>query len=239
MDFRSEAVKATLSALGSSPGAALTDLYDSGIIPVSGGRRWQIMVELPTLFISTACMCAVPSLPILALRGLLPLPLLVPLLVVNLGILLVLRRFKSWFLSAYLSSRKDSLMKAFGNLPKKYVGIEDGNTYKKTKLVIEDEGVCLLDSQRQRLLIEACSHRYIIYGKDVRSVSPVSAYALSGALLHCTLAGKDIKIMFGVAGHGPLTSLTEAFAPKHSAKGLVTILQSTLFGIIPLTNNVI
>jgi hypothetical protein len=229
MDFRSGPVEATLRAMANSPGAALSDLGISGCIPVSGGRRWHYIVELPAVLISMFCMVfAFLALP-LKLLGALPSRLFFPVLLVVLGLLLVLRKIKSMILGAYLSSREDSLLKAFSHLPRKPVGLEDGETHKKLKLVIEDEGVCLLDSEKRRLLIEGCSHRYVIYAGDVRSLEPVSGYAKSGVLLDCTVAGQDLKIMLCVTGHGPIASLTETFNPARCAKGLVRILNDTLF----------
>jgi hypothetical protein len=229
MDFRSGPVEATLRALASSPGAALSDLGESGCIPVAGGRRWHYIVELPTLVISLACSaCAFGALP-LKLLGVLPSRLLLPVLIVGLGVLLVVRWIKAVLLGIYLSSRSDSLLKAFSELPRKSVGLEDGESHQKLKVVIEDEGVCLLDSEKRRLLIEGCSHRYVIYGKDVRSIEPVWGYAKSGVLLECTVAGQDMKVMLCVAGQGPIASLTEAFKPSKGAKDLARILNDTLF----------
>jgi hypothetical protein len=191
------------------------------------------MVEIPTSLISTLCMlCGCLALP-LTLIGVLPYRIFVPAVVVGLTVLLVLRRIKSLLLRARLSSRSDSLLKAFDNLPKKYVAIENGNTYRKIKFVTEDEGVCLLDAKKRRLLIEACSYRYIIYAQDVRSVEPVSTYGGSGALLDCTMAGYDIKFMLGVAGQGPIASMTDAFNPASAARDLATTLKNTLFATQP------
>jgi hypothetical protein len=230
MDFRSDAANATVGKLNNRAGISLSELGESGCIPLSGGRQVQAMFEIPALLISIVCMVAIPALIIGSMVGIVPSRLVFPLLIANLGLLLVLRRIKSWILRVYLSSRSDSLLKAFGNLPNRYVGMEDGNTYSKGKLLIEDEGVCLLDSEQQRLLIEACSYRYVIYGKDVHCVQPVSGYAMSGTLLDFTVAGQELKVMLSVAGHGPLTSLVESFAPGKSAKNLTGIVSVTLFG---------
>jgi len=90
--------------------------------------------------------------------------------------------------------------------------------------------VCFLDAQRQRVLIEGCSFRHVIYAKDVFSVEPISGYALSGARLICRMAGHQIDMVLKTSGHGPLASLTQAFAPAAGAEGLATVLNRTLFG---------
>jgi hypothetical protein len=189
------------------------------------------MLEVSTLLISIVCICAVPALVISQLRGVLPSHLFLPLLVADLGVLLVLRRVQYGLLSIRLASRSDSLLNVFRDLPRRYVGLEDGDTYQKTKLLPEDQGVCLLDCERQRLLIEGCTHRYVIYGKDVSCIEAVSAYSLSGVLLDFTVGGGDLKVMLSVAGHGPLASLTGAFNPGKGAKDFADILNVTLFGI--------
>jgi hypothetical protein len=165
--------------------------------------------------------------------GVLPLRIFLLVIVISLSVLLVLRRIKSLLLRTRLYSRKDSFLKAFGDLPKKYVVIENGNTYRKIKFITEDEGVCLLDAERQRLIIEGCSYRYLIYAADVHSVEPVSTYGGSGALLDCTMAGQDIKVMLGVAGQGPLASLMDTFNPASAARDLATTLKNTLFATQP------
>jgi len=230
MDFRPEAAEATLKKLNHPPGTALAELGESGCIPIPGGRRAHCAVELPTVFISTICMLsALLALPV-TWAGVLPSRLTYPILLVGLGIALVLRQIKSLILKAYFSSRSDSLLKSFAHLPAKAVGLEDGKTHKKTKLVPEDEGICLLDSDRRRLLIEGCSYRYVICAKDVSSVAPVSGYGLSGALVNCRMAGREIDVALTSAGQGPLASLTQAFAPGAGAKGLASSLNRTLFG---------
>jgi hypothetical protein len=94
----------------------------------------------------------------------------------------------------------------------------------------EDEGVCLLDAKRQRILIEGCSFRHVIYAKDVYSLEAASGYALSGARLVCRMGGQQIDMVIKSAGHGPLASLMQAFAPSAQAAGLAATLNQTLFG---------
>ena len=141
MDFRSDSVEATVRALGSSGGAGFGELGESGCVAVRGGRRVQVMLELPTLFISMVCLFAVPALLICGFSKVLPSYVVTPLLLLNLGVLLVLRRFKSWLLSVCLGSRPESLLKAYSGLPREYVGLENGDTYKNALLMCYPDDV--------------------------------------------------------------------------------------------------
>jgi hypothetical protein len=110
------------------------------------------------------------------------------------------------------------------------VGLEDGATYKKPKFVTEDQGICLLDPERHRFLLEGCAYRYVVYAQDVVSVEPVSAVALSGARVHCRIAEPSLDLVLTAAGPGPLASLVQSFNPQVGAVGLVVVLNRTLFG---------
>ena len=151
------------------------------------------------------------------------------LLLLGLALSLLVRGFKAVILKAYLSSRPDSLLKVFPDLPQRVVGLEEEKTVKRVKWVTEDSGICLLDRANQRLLLEGCEYRYLIRAKDVSLVEPISGYALSGARLTCRIAGHDLEMVMKVAGQGPLASLVHSFAPHTGASSLATDLIRTLF----------
>ena len=146
-----------------------------------------------------------------------------------LAILLVIRMPQARILRAYLASRPDGLLQAFESLPRRPIGLEETRTYKKTKFVIEDAGVCLLDAERRRLLIEGCQYRYVINARDVLLVEPLSGYAFSGARLGWRVAGLDLDMVLTTAGHGPAASLLHAFVPSQGAGSLAGVLNQTLF----------
>ena len=230
MDFRANAAESTRALLNRSPGRGVGDLGESGCIPIPGGRRVAWIAEMPVVVIQTACMlCAIGILP-LTMMGVVPYRLFFPVLLIGFGVSLVLRKVKAVLLKAYLASRVDGLLKAFGDIPSVSIGLEDGQTYKKLKLVVEDVGECLLDAAGQRLLIEGCEYRYVIYARDVYLVEPVSGYAMSGAHLKCRMSGNDVSMVLMQAGQGPLASLTQSFAPSVGAAGLAGRLTQTLFG---------
>jgi hypothetical protein len=110
------------------------------------------------------------------------------------------------------------------------VGLENAATHKKTKWVVEDEGLCLLDPQRQRLLIEGCSFRYVFYARDVFLVEPVSGYAMSGARVLCHIAGRNFNVVLMARGHGPIASLVQTVSPGTGAANLASMLNGALFG---------
>lgn len=131
----------------------------------------------------------------------------------------------------YLTSRPDGLLRAFDSLPRRSIGLEETRTYKKTKFVTEDAGVCLLDAEQRRLLIEGCQYRCVIHAKDVTLVEPVSGYALSGARLLCRFGEQNLDFVLTTAGQGPLASLLHTFAPSEGASSLAGVINQTLFAI--------
>src|SRR6185369_9415882 len=144
------------------------------------------------------------------------------LLLIALAVSLSVRALHSLAIRFYISSRKESLLRLCKDLPAVTVGIEDGKTHRKTKLVIEDEGVCLLDEQRRRLLVEGFSYRYAICAQDVYSVEPVSTQALSGARVRCRVAGLDFDVVLTARLHNPLASLVQAFSSSTEAANLAS-----------------
>jgi hypothetical protein len=230
MDFRTQAAEATTRQLQNAGHAVLSELGDSGCVPVPGGRSIQYWIELPCLALSTGCMLFTLG-TLLTFMGILSEKWVLPLLSIVLAISLTFRKAQAFVLKTYLSRRPDSFLKLFAGLPARVLALEDAATYRKTKIVVEDDTVCLLDSERRRLLIEGCCYRYVIYAKDVYSIGPVSGYALSGARLHCRVAGQNFEVVLVVRGHGPIASLVQSFSPSTDAEGLASTLNRTLFGV--------
>lgn len=231
MDFRSKAAQATEHALAKRPDTRLDELRESGCVKLPAGRGWHYATELPTLALLTiSALCPAFAVP-LYFFGVLPSTYFFPVIVVGLGIAMTVRRVKSIILRAYLTARHDSFLAMFGGMRFQYVGLEDGETHTKTKVVIEDEGVCLLDADHERLLIEGCAYRYLIYAKDVQSVEPVSTFGCSGSRMKCRMRGHQMDIMLSLSGHGPLTSLIDTFNPAANARRFSKSLIRSLFGV--------
>jgi len=230
-DFRSEAAEATQINLASLRARSVAELVESGCVFVPGGRGLRYAVEVPNFTIIIACLISLPLAVLLRMQGVLSEGQVVAVTLGGLAVMLVLRKVRSMALKAVLALRTAGLIKQFPELPGKAVAIEDGRTVQRIKFLTEDEGFCLLDAQRQRLLIEGCSFRHVIYAKDVYSVEAVSGYALSGARLVCRMGGHQIDMALKSAGQGPLASLVHAFVPSIQATGFATILNRTLFGI--------
>jgi len=218
-DFRSAAAEATVARLNHSPGLSLADVGESGCVPIPGGRRVQCLLELTTLCLSMVCLLSSFLVLPLSWFGIIRLGIALPILLVGLVVSLVFRKIKSLILRMHLASRPDGFLKTFAHLPSVAVAIEDGRTQRKTKLVPEDDCICVLDAEQRRLLIEGCCYRYVVRVKDVSSVEPVSGYALSGARLVCRMSGHLVDLGLTSAGQGPLASLTQAFAPSALAAG--------------------
>ena len=229
-DFRAEAAEATLSKLASVGGGSLADLDESGCVEIPGGTRLRYLTEVPGFLTIIGCWILLLGAWGLMLMGVISQRMALAITLIGFAVSLVFRKVRSLVLKSILSGRRDGFVKNFPDLPSRAVAIEDGKTVQKIKFLTEDEGVCLLDAQRQRVLIEGCSYRHVIYAKDVFSVGPVSGYALSGARLVCRMGSHEVDMVLKTSGQGPLASLGQAFAPAAGAEGLATVLNRTLFG---------
>jgi hypothetical protein len=226
IDFRAQAEAGTLAML-----EQIDDMTDSGCVRVLKNQHGRYVFETVFLAISTICLLN-SFLPLpLALFGVIPKAWIFPMLFGGLAVLLIMRKVKSLIIKAYLRKRAQSMVSQFSQLKSRAIAIEDGNTFKKVKILTEDEGFCLFEPDQHQLLIEGIMFRYIIFAKDVNSVEPISGYAMGGARLNCRLGGVDLDFVMNVAGQGPVTSLIETFNPKHNAVGLSTQINQTLFAL--------
>jgi len=229
-DFRTAAAELTLNKLRSIGAQSLAELDESGCILIPGGKGLRYLAEVPSLVTIIGCWIAL--LAAIALAAMKKISEQQALLIITAGFILslVFRKVRSVVMKTFLLGRADGFLKAFGGLESRAIAIEEGATVQKVKFLTEDEGVCLMDPERQRLLIEGCSYRYVIYAKDIFSIDPISGYALSGARVVCRMSGEVIDMVLKAAGHGPLGSLVQAFAPQSQAAGLAVVLNWTLFG---------
>ena len=195
------AADATVNRLGNVSGVALANLGDSGLVPVpAGGRRYQFWQAVLLNALIFGCMlCVLATFP-LSWMGVISRGSAMLISLVMLAVLLAIRTPQARILRAYLTSRPDGLLRAFDSLPRRSIGLEETRTYKKTKFVIEDAGVCLLDAEQRRLLIEGCQYRYVIHAKDVALVEPLSGYAFSGARLLCRFGEQNLDFVLTAAG---------------------------------------
>ncbi len=224
-DFRDSAEAGTLKMLEEAD-----DMVASGCVRVLKNRTGRYVLEAIFLTISTLCLLN-SFLPLpLGLLGVIPFSWVWPMLLGGLAVLLVMRVVKSFIIKIYLHKRPQSLLK-YPGLESRPIAIEDGNTYKKVKILTEDEGFCLFAPEQCQLLIEGIMFRYIIFAEDVISIEPVSGYAMGGARIKCIMGGVPVDFVMSVAGQGPVTSLIEAFNPKHNALGLSTRINQALFGL--------
>ncbi len=231
MDFRSTIAESTFRRTQDSSGDALVGLGESGCVLVPGGRRVQCLIEIPFLIFTFVAMVGVMAVGILSALNILPTRLRFILLSIGLAISLVSRWVKSLIMKPYLRLRSNSLLSAFKDLPLANVGIENWETRERIKMIPEDEGICVLDAERRRLLIEGCSYRYIVYARDVYSLTPASGYAMSGVRMTCRMAGEKIDVILKVRGHGPIASLVQTFSPQTGATKLSKRITQTLFGV--------
>jgi len=227
-DFRDEAAEATLSQVRSA--GSVADVGASACQFVPGGRVLRCLIELPSLALILGCWGALMGAGWLAAQNVLTVGQALALVTACMLIALSFRKIRSVLLKQILRWREGSLLEACSDLPTRAIAIEDSATVQQVKILTEDEGVLLLDEMRQRILIEGCSFRHVIYARDVEAVGAVSGYALSAARLVCEMGGKRIDMVIKSAGQGPLGSFTQAFFPHVQAAGLASVLNRTLFG---------
>jgi hypothetical protein len=229
MDFRANAAEKTFRLTQDASGSALAALNESGCVEISGGRKIHALVEIPFVLVTLLPIVGSVAAFVLDSLNILPRSSILLVLLGCLAIGLFGRMVKSAILKTYLRLRTASLLRVLNDLPMVNVGVENGATHERIKLLIEDEGVCLLDAPGQRILIEGCSYRYVIYARDIYSIEPVSGYAMSGARMKCRMAGEDFDLALMVRGHGPFASLIQTFSPATGAASLATRLTQTLF----------
>src|ERR1041385_8392032 len=108
------------------------------------------------------------------------------------------------------------------------VRIEDAGTTQKVKVVSEDQGICILDGERRRLLIECCAYRYLIRAGDVVELRAISARALSGVVVGYRVGSVVLSLALCSAGHGAMASLVQSYAPQFQAGGMLRQIRATL-----------
>jgi hypothetical protein len=230
MDFRTNAAELTFRRTQDSSGATLAQLEESGCVEIPGGRRILCVVELLFFAVSAGCLMAIFVVLALSMINLLSRSWNLGLSAILLAIGMVSRKIKSLLVYLYLRVRKDSLLRVLKDLPAVDAGLEDGATYKQLKMIIDDEGVCILDAARKRILIEGCAYRYVIYARDISSIEPISRFAMSGARVICQVEGSNFDFVLTTTGHGPIASLVASVFPLRLAESLAVQLTQTLFG---------
>ena len=111
-----------------------------------------------------------------------------------------MRKMKRMFLERF-----DALFEARGDAKMVVSNIESTKTYHVFKFAPDDVGLVCFDVERQRLLIEGCTHRYVICGRDVLQLEPVQShsenvicltYQIGQAKLSLTLTCESMKKAF-------------------------------------------
>jgi len=177
-DFRAEAAAATVANLNDVAADQLAAWGESGCVALPGGRRPLHFLTWPHFILSLVCLLLVIGTWPLRWLGKIDRDTVFLILVPGLLLSVSMPTIRALVLRLFLARRPQGFVKAFRDLRPVVVGVEDARTYRKQKMIIEDQGVCLLDPDRRRILLEGCAYRYAIYAKDVSAISPVSGYAL-------------------------------------------------------------
>ncbi len=228
MDFRTQAAEFTQRAMEQASCPHLADLEMSGCLPVPGGRRWQAVFEFPMIILSTLLLLGTFAILPLGVIGILPGEYVPRLLLIGLLIATLQGWVSSRITRFYINGREGSFRREFPQLKSRPVGLEDAETYLKTKILPEDEGVCLLDPEKRRILVDGCVFRHVIWARDVLRVEPVSGYAISGANITCKLGGQELAFVLKSSGHGPIGSIVQALVPSANAKNLARSVNEAL-----------
>jgi hypothetical protein len=230
-DFREPIAAATLQHLERLGSRHLLDLGESGCVPIAGGQRWLILMDVSHALIALACLLSLAASFVLSMLGLIPQNTFHLIALCVLGVVLLIRKVKAWLMKACLAARADNLIEAAGVPTFRPIGIEEAKTLRKKKVVIEDRAICLFDAEHHHLLIEGCAYRYVIYARDVFSVEAISGYGSSGALLKSRMAGQAFEVALKADGMGPMASLIQSFSPETGANELARLVNETLFGV--------
>ena len=108
------------------------------------------------------------------------------------------------------------------------VNIEETSTWDKTKLYSEDTGLCLLDVDGERILIEGLFCRYVAHGKDVVECEPMGKSAAMGkVVMGFRVGGSVLRMVFTKLGEqkGNLKALQQLSTSP--SLDLVRLLNST------------
>lgn len=229
MDFRDGMVENSVELLEKQWDTPLVDVVQSVCVPTGGSTALGYFVEVPCVLLNAVSMLACVVMLPLSHMGVVSGQLAVIVLVVGFSLVLVLRKMQTLFLNPILKARPGSFIQELKGLPAVDVTLENGHTVERIKLVTEDRGVCYLDRDSHRLLLEGCNYRYVIMGKDVDVVEPVSGYGLSGAKLRYHIGDEPVCLVLSPAGHGPIASLIHTFMPFVQSKSFVDKLKQTLF----------
>jgi len=100
------------------------------------------------------------------------------------------------------------------------VNLEDAATHRKAKVVVEDMGLCWLDPERRRAVIEGLAYRYVIQGRDVLELSQLAKFGEGGVSLSWRIGDEVLSVVLIVSGQGPVASVVDALASPATARGL-------------------
>lgn len=230
-DFREAVAAATEQKLERLGLRSLAGLGESGCAAVPGGKRLQYWIDIPHLILAVLCMLSGFTCILLSFLHIMPRQTFFIVMLSALAVTLCVRKVKAWIVRICLANRVGNMIRGAKGHPIRPVGIEEAQTLHKAKMIIEDRGICLFDFEQHRLLIEGCAYRYVVYARDVFSVEARFAYASSGALLECRMAGQVLKMALKSDSFRPVASLIQTFSPATSANALASLLNEALFGV--------
>lgn len=185
-DFRDAAVVASVDALAACPSVDPMNAGSSYCLPAGEDKRFALRgFALSRLRRAALGTCGLLSAAALAwaadgnpwgnraedvLNG-------VSVVVFAGGVLVLLSAVlsKRRFLREHLGDRYDALVAIDSPFKAYAVGIEDRATFSRTKLAPDDLSVVVVDADRQTLVIEGLSHRYLIQAHDILTMRKIAA----------------------------------------------------------------
>jgi hypothetical protein len=182
-DFRDQAVAASVSQVGHWTSTNISDMDASVCLSIPAEHRVSIkkmaLTKIGILVIAIVCLfgglCIASlgtSFTMEQSKDLAPLGIVIVSIGAAISVSAILTVFGQIFIFKTILKRR--LLHRPGSLfepshpPKlKMAMLEDSSTYHLHKLATEDVCLYYIDKQRQRLMMEGCTHRYIIRGRDI------------------------------------------------------------------------
>ena len=190
-DFRDTAVAASLLQAGHWSSANISDMDASVCLSIPDEHRVSVkkmaITKIGILVIGLVCIFGGIGIAILGTqytladsKDLAPIGITVVSIGVSFFVLAIVIVFGhiliyTALLKRCLLGRPGSLFEPSGKQKLKMALLEDSKTYHIGKLATEDVCLCHIDKQKQRMMLEGCSHRYIIRGRDITRLEPVKS----------------------------------------------------------------
>lgn len=130
-----------------------------------------------------------------------------------------------------LLTRPGALFDSHTSEPLMFFHLEDSKTYHIHKSTPEDFCLCLIDTLRRRLLIEGCTHRYIVRAEDVVRLAPIESGMKISIDLTCRIGAEQLALV--LSRESMSAHVVNPLLTRNNAKRLANKMRTGL-GLQPL-----